>query len=88
MDNDLDAARVPSRSIGKQDFVSFIKFYYKEATETQITDVFMNVTKKLNAMLNPVQDDFDMSLTMGDGLLGGKGGKSQMNQDMSGISKK
>ena len=79
MDNDLDAARVPSRVIGKQDFVNFIKFYYKEATETQITDVFMNVTKKLNAMLNPVQDEFDMSLSMGNGLLGGKGNKNQIN---------
>jgi len=87
MDRDLNPTGVPSRVIGRQDFLGFIKFYYKDASETQITDVFMNVTKKLTAMLNPVQEDFDMSLTMGTGLLGRKD-KSQLNQDMSGVAKK
>ena len=73
MDKNMNPANAPSRVINRQDFVSFIKFYYKEVSETQITDVFMNVTKKLNAMLNPVVDEFDLSLSMGTGLLGRKG---------------
>jgi len=74
MDKNLNPSDVPGRVIGRQDFIGFIKFYYHEVTETQIMDVFMNVTKKLQAMLNPVQDDLDLSMSMGTGLIGKKGG--------------
>lgn len=80
IDKNLDPTAVPGRVIGRQDFVAFVKFYYQDGiTETQIMDVFMNVTKKLQAMLNPVQDEFDMSQSMGAGLLGNKKSSNMLN---------
>ena len=47
IDKNLNPAGVSGKVINRNDFVGFIKFYFKEPSETQIMDVFMNVTKKL-----------------------------------------
>ena len=38
---------VSNHKAGKTDFVNFIRFYMKDLSETQATDIFMNLTKKL-----------------------------------------
>jgi hypothetical protein len=38
---------VANHKVGKSDFVNFIRFFMKDLSETQATDIFMNLTKKL-----------------------------------------
>jgi len=42
---------VPSNSVSKNDFINFVRFYYRDLNEVQTTDIYMNVTKKLQALL-------------------------------------
>lgn len=50
---------VPSYRVHKNDFVSFIRFFKDSLNESQTTDIFMNLTKKLQAMLAPPKEEFD-----------------------------
>jgi hypothetical protein len=47
----------PHHLLYKNEYVSFIRFVCKEINETAATDMFMNMTKKLQAML--VKPSFD-----------------------------
>lgn len=50
---------VPSYRLHKNDFVAFIRFYRETLNEAQATDIFMNLTKKLQAMLIPPKEEID-----------------------------
>ena len=62
---------VPSYRLYKNDFVPFIRFFVKDLNEANATDVFMNLTKKLAAMLvkpermEDTMNTLNMSPTLG-----------------------
>ena len=41
----------PNARVGKNNFVAFVKFFCKDLSETQCSDMFMNLTKRLQGML-------------------------------------
>lgn len=49
---------VPLHILYKDEFVKFIRFFCKDISETNATDIFMNITKKLLGMLQkPLAQD-------------------------------
>ena len=50
---------VPSRRVHKNDLVAFLRFFKDSLNEAQATDIFMNLTKRLQAMLVPPKEAFD-----------------------------
>mmetsp|Transcript_8432 Transcript_8432/g.14118 ORF Transcript_8432/g.14118 Transcript_8432/m.14118 type:complete len:814 (-) Transcript_8432:18-2459(-) len=72
---------VPNLAVDKDQFSAFIRFYYKELSEVQVLEIFLNVSKRLHALLQS-PNGLRQSLGSSTGLTGK--GSNQDVRDMVG----